>query len=557
MGLTHEPLEAPVRQDERAYAPGWKGRSLTHRAVRVVARPIILLSVFIAADRLLVSSLRLPVDRYERPAVILGLLEHLLAGSAGGLLLLAAATAVIGALIWKGTIGLSWPALEDGPRIRVLVGTAAILLAWVFSTYEYNAYFGQEHEIDRLLLMITAALLLWRPAFVLPFLIVLLPLMQQFHHPIGGYSAAEAMLPTRLLILFLCTLVLSGLTRHAWSSAFIFLTCCLLAAHYWAPGLGKLTLGWISRDQIQLLLPATYANGWLGFLDAESIGSITRQLAIANVPMKFVAMAAELGALFSLWSKPVMRVLIILWIALHAGIFLLSGIFFWMWIVLNAVLLLLYFRPRAGRLSFFTLEHFLLSVLIIAAGDILFKPAKLAWLDASVSYTYRFEAVGADGLSHAAPPRFFAPYDYQFTLGNFHYLHDAPHLPIVWGATSRPVVVDALKSVRTAAEISRLERVHGRVSYDARRSAAFDALIRRFFVQQEEARRRRWWRVLPAPPELWTFPLVPPRPAGEIDRVIVYQIVSHFDGQRYRELRRVPVRIIDIDAGDERRRHQP
>ena len=50
-----------------------------------------------------------------------------------------------------------------------------------------------------------------------------------------------------------------------------------------------------------------------------------------------------------------------------------------------------------------------------------------------------------------------------------------------------------------------------------------------------------------APPLLWTFPRGEPSiGSDQIDRVVVWEITSLFDDLRYIEIRRVPVRVIEI-----------
>jgi hypothetical protein len=57
----------------------------------------------------------------------------------------------------------------------------------------------------------------------------------------------------------------------------------------------------------------------------------------------------------------------------------------------------------------------------------------------------------------------------------------------------------------------------------------------------------RWSGALQAPPTLWTFPRAAHVPAGtRLERVIVYEVLSFFDGERYIEIRRTPVRTIPL-----------
>jgi hypothetical protein len=235
---------------------------------------------------------------------------------------------------------------------------------------------------------------------------------------------------------------------------------------------------------------------------------------------------------------------------LHAGIFLITGICFWEWMLLDAALLAFFVRKNLPDVPIFTHQHFLLSIFLIGGAALWFKPTQLAWLDVPVSYTYRLEAELVGGKTVALPPRFFAPYDYQFTLGDFGYLTEEPHLGIVWGATRQRTLVKALQSATSLEHIQALESQFGRRSFDPGRCAVFDRFVRRFAANWNTRNSGTdWWRLLAAPRQLWTFDGPTSIRKGEsIRRVIVYQVTSLFDGEHYRELRRNEVRTVEVAA---------
>ena len=99
--------------------------------------------------------------------------------------------------------------------MRRLVILVTAILAWTFSTYDVNLYLGREHHADRVLLLVLGALVWRRPVFVLPFVLLVVAVVNQFFFPIGGYSTAEQFALVRVLIVFLATFLLQLLTgRH-------------------------------------------------------------------------------------------------------------------------------------------------------------------------------------------------------------------------------------------------------------------------------------------------------------------------------------------------------
>lgn len=497
-----------------------------------------LLALFVLAEVGLMRLTRLPADSYEAPILSVELVRKLF--SIEPVPILALVTLGLGILfgIRNRSLGPRWQVFARGLQFRALVMILATVLSWTYSTYDYNYYVEQAHALDRALLVLLLPLLVWRPVFLAPYLLVLLTVVWQFNEPIGGFSWSEPILLIRALILTGAAYVLRVLGIRLPSSDVLFVLCCLVASHYWVSGFGKLELGWIARDRVYHLLPATYANGWWGFVDPGTISAWTRGLAPMNGLMVAGTIILEGGALLSLWRPSVFRIFLVGWIGLHAGIFLMSGICFWKWIILDMALMLVFFsRGRSARLEMFTRPYFLLSVLLVGGGALWFRPVKLAWLDVPVTYTYRLIAQSDSGASYRLPPHFFAPFDYQFTLGHFHYLVTEPRLDVVWGATRNVGLASALQQIDEAEEVWLLESEMGRFQYDPRRRAAFEKFLCGFVSSKLRSGSTFWWHRIQPPSQLWTFPRHLSIPSSEQIKLALYQVTSFYDGSEYREVR--------------------
>ncbi|MGH7503308.1 MAG: hypothetical protein ACREL7_16400 [Longimicrobiales bacterium] len=509
----------------------------------------LVLGIAVGFETVLMRASRLPATAYEAPFFATAPLRVLAGSGMFGLLALGIGVILAVAAVVTRSTGPRWSDFEHVARMRWLIGALAAVLAWVFASYDYNYYFDQSHGLERALLIALVPLVVWRPVFTLVFLAVLFPIGLQFAQPIGGFSWAPASLPVRVLVLFSAWWLVRLVTKRVRSADVLFVLCCLIAAHYWVSGWEKLGLGWVEDDRIGFLVASTYANGWLGFLDPATIGSLVRRMLAMNVPMKAATLLIECGALFMLWRRATVRWFLVAAIGLHIAIFLLTGIGFWQWVIVDALVLLLFFRRTSPAVPIFTQPRFLLSLVLIGFGAIWFRPTPLAWLDARATYTYRFEAVGENGRTHPLPPAFFSPYDYQFTLGAFRYLVDAPRLPVTWGATNDRRVTAGLNEASSPDRILELEAELGRNDYDAERARTFERFVAAFVgTWQGHGGRDGWLAPLQAPASLWTFPRSDPALGGErIERVIVYEVLSFFDGARYVEIRKLPIREIPLD----------
>lgn len=521
-------------------------------ALALLLRIGVLVVLTVGLERWLLRLTHLPEQGYTGPVILFAFLRRLVSGEPQAAITVLAGFVAGAAAIRYRSFGPRWADFENGARLRLLVVVIAALLAWIFATYDYNFYYGRAHGADRLALLALAALVYWRPVMVLPFATVLFAVAWQFTYPIEGWSWAAPILLVRALLLFAAFWLVRLLSGRARTADLLFVLFCLVAAHYWVSGVGKLRLGWVGRDTVAFLLPSTYANGWLGFLAPSTIASAARALIVVNVPIKLATMLVECGSPFALARPGVLRIFLVLAILFHAAIFLLSGIFFWSWILLEAVLLVLFLRRTSPPMPIFTRAHFLLSVVLIMGGGLWFRPVRLSWLDARATYTYRMIAEGESGRAYPLGPLFFAPYDFQFTLNAFRYLAPDPRLSVTWGASGDPATALALQRAVRPEEVLALEATLGQVRFDSARAAAFDRFIGRF-VDNWNRRPRdwHWWTPWRAPPLLWTFPLRDPAAGDDrLVRVVVHEVVSMFDGERYLEIRDLPVRSIDVIRRD-------
>ena len=504
------------------------------------------LLLYVLVDRSLIHIARLPEASYERPFILLETLKVQLEGFR--LLLLVP----IFLLFWWKWRALweRWSAIDGGRNWRPFLVLAAALLAWSFSTYDYNLYFDQGHYFDRALLLVLVSLFWWRPLFVFPFLVVLLPIIGQFYYPLGGYSWTALLLPVRILMLFGATWLLRVLSGYWKVTDFAFLVCCLLASHYWPSALQKLRMGWLVQDHVYFLLPSTYANGWLSFLDPVRLSALTALLSLFNLPIKVLALLIEGGCLAFLWRRRFLLILLGSWVLFHLAIFSISGILFWRWIILAAALILLFVRNRRSpAFAIFSRPHLVLSLALILGSALWFRPIALAWYDTRASYTYRFEAEGASGRKYSLAPEFFAPYDVRFTLSGFRFLSREPRLGISWGAISSRSVAEALVQSRSPEEFFKVEADYGAELFDAEMRSTLDEFLRRFLnILASRDYKRAWFSPLAAPQHLWTFAREDAYRSQEpVVAVSVYEITSMYSDSQYSEIRKQMVHKTLLD----------
>ena len=453
-----------------------------------------ILFLYVFLDRLLMRVSRIPLESFQEPFIYFAFLKNFVTDR----YVIFLVPLILFLFFFRRNLLASWADFPKGRPIRFFIVLTTAILVWSFSTYDYNFFYNQGHYIDRFLLVLFLILIYWRPVFVLPFLTILIPMIWQFTL-LEGFTWTTPVLLIRLLILFYSFFLIYLITRKLNATDFVFLTCCFLAAGYWVSGFGKLSWQWLRYDQISLLLPATYANGWLGFLKPETMIWLTQIFTAVNVPLKIFTLIVECGVLLFFWNRYSMRFFLVGWMLFHVGILMVSGIFFWMWILIATCLLWLFvWKSGFAELRIWGWKYLLVSMVLILSSPFWLRPVALAWFDVPATYTYRFEAITEDEQKFLLPPKFFAPYDHQFTLSTFSYLDNKkPIIPITWGIGPAEVM-----NIRTADEILAYEKSKGKIAFNEKKTELFDVFVKRYIQNWNNDPSKGIWLGYIAPPRL-------------------------------------------------------
>ncbi|MBT8399725.1 MAG: hypothetical protein KJO98_04555, partial [Rhodothermia bacterium] len=419
-----------------------------------------LVATYACFETLLHHIVTLSASSYEQPVIAFEVFRGL-ASNGLALALTTIVVIVVVVLVVRGgsvfgararSIFDRWVDIAEGGRLRMLATVSGLVLVWYLTTIPPNYYFGQSYIVDRLLLMVALGLAVWRPIGVLPLIALVIAFVGQMDYPLGGYSWAAHLLPRQVLLMVGSLLVVRVFLPRVETRSFLVVLCCLIAANYFWSGVDKLALNWLARDHIANLVPATHANGWLAQLREDQIEQLASWLAIVGWPMKLFTICAEVGAIGFFVSRRTPRLFLIGWSILHVGIFATTGICFWMWVAVDIALLATFFLGQKPAWVFDRRTQ-LLSVLLIVSSTLWTRPTALAWLDSPVSYSFRFDTVNEKGeVTHLAP-LFFAPNEYELTLGDLDALIDEPLLGISWGAIRDQKVLDRLESATSLEEI--------------------------------------------------------------------------------------------------------
>ncbi len=484
----------------------------------VALRVGIMLCVFIAQQRAFKSAFSLEDEAYGGPSIALGLLVNI---EAMALLLVPVLVLLLGPLAAGRRVArapaLTWR-FEGKPLMRWFVTLMAAALAWYFATYPYNHYLDQWHAADRVLLVVLAAAVAWKPIFVLPLLALATTSANQFQVPLPMFALTHKEPLLDALNLFTCWLYIKTFEPRQRPWLLWMMLLSMMASHYFLPGYRKVTLNWAFEEDMRNLLLSARDNGWLAALPDATFGTILTLLSQLNVAFIVGTLLIELGVIVMLWRRGLAVPLLLGSAGLHLGIFATSGIFFWEWVLLDVVLAICVFLMSRGTVRrVFNGWTLFLSALLIAGGDWTFDSTALGWYDAPLSTTYRVEVVGESGAVYEVPPASLAPFDFPMSQGRFGFASTKPTVVNTYGSTRDLATLRRLRDATTPDEVRAAIDAGGFRYADERKRARRTDLLRDLLVTYfRHANDRvgtgeplRW---IKAPSHVWTYGVDPDLP---------------------------------------------
>ncbi len=505
--------------------------------------------VFAVVQRWAIATLRLPEAAYRSPILSLEILRDLsttLRGAVGLVPLLALV------LLRRKEFAARWSDFEHGNASRNLVLFMVLWATWVITTLDHNLFYDQSYNLDRAIIITLAALTWWRPVFAIPHAFLFSALEHQFDHPFGRQIFANVILED-LLLLFSVSLLIQAFIRRRDARWFVFVACTLLASYYWYPGYVKLARGWYFHGQLYLGGFASYANGWLAHWPVETIERLLAFGALVDWPGRVLTMVSELGALFFFVHRRASQAFLLTWAALHVGIWVFSGVSFLVWIALDIAFLVFFFRGSRSAVDLHGRWFAVGGAALMLASPIWVRPPAVGWFDTKLVYTYRYEAIDDRGerTSFAADA---TPLGQGWCARDFPFLIEQKSLMVRYGKTNDRALADALAALEgTPTSAFALEAAMGQVYYDERQALELDRYLGTIAFNLNRRGSQRHAFSWAAPPRTCLSPWSPPEPLMDSQRpirqIVVHQLTFVFDGKRFAEIRRVPVRTINVSEG--------
>jgi hypothetical protein len=461
----------------------------------------------------------LPESAYFEPVLAVAAARH------GGLVILTLLPFLVAFVERRD---LRWQDIDPNRRTRWLIWGIAGIFAWAYSTYAVNLYFDQPHAVDRILLVGLWIALWFHPIAIVPFLSMVMLIVTQQHAPLpeGPWTWPDKRLPLDLLLSFESFLIVRVWLRDRIKPFVLpFTLLCVTGTLYGHAAVNKALLGphlawWVTHNDLANLFVSSHVQGgWLREAGDRTIISIGQLLHAVKLPLAAMTFLVELSgfALVIRWNAT--RILLAGFILFHTGIVLSSGIFFWKWMITDA-LLLWYFvmlhrdaRNGAGeaarqRVGFFTPRMTQLALAVMATAPLYFNLVPFAWFDTRLVNFFEIYGVANSGKRYRLDGRFFAPYDIHVQQSRHYPLLDGSVLVGTYGVTFDPRIAVALETAKPS-DLPELRRRYGQRWTSPEIGAVYVDFIRRYVVNAQRRGGRRSILSGLAPP--YHFRTTPPR----------------------------------------------
>ncbi|MDC1081232.1 hypothetical protein OAQ15_03920 [Flavobacteriaceae bacterium] len=466
------------------------------------------------------------------------------------------------------------------PFILILAG----ILFWEQAFSDYDFYLNTNNNVEKTILVISFVLLFFNPMFIVVFLTqsYLIWLSHQF--VLGSFHFTDIRPAYEIITLFVSFLFVKRFGKIH-SKVFLLLALSLHASNYFIPGMSKIEISpngweWIFLNQLSNLFVSSFVNGWLGFLDQNTIINISYLIDKVEFLFSPISVLIEISSIMLLIHKRASIFLILGFQLLHLSIFLASGIFFWSWMIVNFGLIFILRKLPEDTLDFLYLKkNKALFIFLVVLSPLIYQPSALGWWDSRLNTIYDFILTTENEKKIKFNRNDFGPYDMIFSQNRFYYASNEKVLNGTYGILQnndkkftrllytifnnvlKPAlgyvpkyrennsfeIYQNLQNAKKIGEVKKLIQLYGKNLFDLERKLALESFLKNYFVHlNNTTKKHSWYHKLGAPYHI--YDLSEKRFDGQEDIVRVEVIKSNvwFNKEENKIVKFGVNKIIDI-----------
>jgi len=367
---------------------------------------------------------------------------------------------------------------------------------------DFNHFFGEWFLVDRLLLAGLTIICFYNPYFIPLYLLQLMILTGQLEFPnvIGYDHTHKSLVLPLLLIFYVFYMVKNWLKVNIDWEILIVLILSVLGSWYLQAGIAKIELNWVHENNLYNLFAASTDAGLFNQMPVVK-QFIASSLYNLNGVILWIGLIIEvLFPLIILLSRKLGLIALTGFFLFHLMVYIVSGIFFWQWIVLELCLLFFFFQNGNIVRNLFTKVNTTVLLSLLVFNLFFLKVTKLAWFDCGYINSFTFY-IDDGQIDHMLYPTFFAPYDVGFSKNRFAYLRDENVLVSTLGQCYESEIVKDVKKMLEIKDFTIIEASknnYGKNWYNEQSIEKFKNFIIRF-IQNKIAYDPKFISAIDAP----------------------------------------------------------
>jgi hypothetical protein len=409
---------------------------------------------------------------------------------------------------------LRWTDWEHGKALRVFAMLVILMLCWSGGTSPYNAYIGRTHGLDRLILA-GSALLSWRyPIFVPLAVRMAIVMLRESYVPIL-IDDFDFRAPAEVAVVF-AVFVMASFSKSFKPAHFLIVGVGSFAAYYYSAGMAKHNFGppgsWLNENHVSNISVASHVRGWLAIVPDSAFMKFAGLAEKLDYPLQLYTLIIELGSIvFVFLDRRVMRYWFLGAFVLNFGIFMMTGICFWKWMVVSLGMFV--WGGRSGKPLLHRMFEYKLPLLLGIASiywsnhRIWYYPqTHVVWYDTRFMENYEFYAIGVSGQRYFVRSTSIEPQESHWTQGRLcNVTNNERQLTGIYATVGGYSTMKTLQKATPEAAFKMQAR--SRICRDPKAQAKFDDFMKHYFGNlNRSGRKLRWLRWIQRPNHLWVQP---------------------------------------------------
>lgn len=331
---------------------------------------------------------------------------------------------------------------KDKSYIKYLPFAFAIILTWTYSMNDYNIYYDQAYYIDRILLIGFTVLFWFYPVIIVYYLPIMFLQMGQFYAPNSSYLLTDKYMVFNDLFFFYGWIVLflvwekfknklPKIEISDWVNIIIMFFLVVHGAAYFLPFLEKILIdGSPNEGGLALGTSQFLQRGWLkGHCDLTFVKTLIESVKSVELVLMWATFIVQGAGLFITANRKLAILVLLCTSGFNFFVFLISGIFFWKWILANLVLILFIIKFKPDLFKPENSIYKYIGIGVIAISYFVITSPLLGWHFLPFSNNHVIEVVTRSGSHKMVNPHEIYGYDTFFqNPNNFLPAYDGQHV---------------------------------------------------------------------------------------------------------------------------------